>query len=585
MKELLAAIRAADDDQPKLVYADWLEQQGEIDRANLIRHQCAVAAHPAWDRQRIEAQWEVDELLAAHAKTWRAQLPQFPGVEWLEFERGFITSVAVETSETLYAREDELRAAAPIANVVLTKIDEPAPAPDSLGWLRTLRITQYYRIKPHATDSLLDIAPEIELGNVSNHIGSFFEHRNKPMTSLVVDGPHPVGGVIASELAKRPALAASLRELRIGTTFVDQDTGYYSDPTMKVEGALEIAMLQLQHLEVLDVARQRITSRGLEELVKSLPALRELDCSGCELRTLDALRTPGAPIVRLVASHNSVASAGVTVLLTSPRTAALESLALDTCEVSAAAIGALVKAPCWQTLRELDLSRNPLGATSAQVFAAATRPAHLHTLKLANCDFSEHTADELAACAWLDQLVVADFADNAIAQGMLHPSLRVLSLARARRNVDVSELWPQLVRLDLSGTDVAVSSSRHAPMLQQLRLQDRVVSLADLEQILAFPRLRLLDLAGCTFDDREAALAYVCSHGVGSVQTLDLRRLAMSMDELLLIARSKLIGSVEVKLHGNPWSFPKPIREELEKLLGAKHWYYHADDPEEVEDD
>ena len=41
---LLAAIRAAPaDDAPRLVYADWLDEHGEPERADLIRAQCEVA--------------------------------------------------------------------------------------------------------------------------------------------------------------------------------------------------------------------------------------------------------------------------------------------------------------------------------------------------------------------------------------------------------------------------------------------------------------------------------------------------------------------------------------------------------------
>jgi hypothetical protein len=39
-----------------------------------------------------------------------------------------------------------------------------------------------------------------------------------------------------------------------------------------------------------------------------------------------------------------------------------------------------------------------------------------------------------------------------------------------------------------------------------------------------------------------------------------------------------------MKLHGEPWNFPTPIREELVRLLG-KDWYYHHDDPDEDEEE
>src|SRR5262245_1243255 len=42
----LATIRESpDEDGPRLIYADWLEEQGECDRAEFIRVQCELAAH------------------------------------------------------------------------------------------------------------------------------------------------------------------------------------------------------------------------------------------------------------------------------------------------------------------------------------------------------------------------------------------------------------------------------------------------------------------------------------------------------------------------------------------------------------
>ena len=48
----LTDIRAApDDDVPRLVYADWLEEKGEPTRAELIRVQCELS-NLAWHSKR-----------------------------------------------------------------------------------------------------------------------------------------------------------------------------------------------------------------------------------------------------------------------------------------------------------------------------------------------------------------------------------------------------------------------------------------------------------------------------------------------------------------------------------------------------
>src|SRR5215216_4626617 len=80
---LLAAIRAApDDDAPRLVYADWLDEHGQPERAEFIRVQCALARRDSPALRRREA-----ELLAAHHDAFAGQLAA-PHLRF-RFERGF----------------------------------------------------------------------------------------------------------------------------------------------------------------------------------------------------------------------------------------------------------------------------------------------------------------------------------------------------------------------------------------------------------------------------------------------------------------------------------------------------------------
>lgn len=56
-EHFVAAIRAnQEDDVPRLIYADWLEEQGDP-RAEFIRLQCALAKLDSWDNGR----WELED--------------------------------------------------------------------------------------------------------------------------------------------------------------------------------------------------------------------------------------------------------------------------------------------------------------------------------------------------------------------------------------------------------------------------------------------------------------------------------------------------------------------------------------------
>jgi uncharacterized protein (TIGR02996 family) len=79
---LLAAILAhPDEDTPRLMYADWLDENRQPERAEFIRLQCA----PDADEAAEERAFELEER---NRVKWLAGLPQFPGARW-EFRRGF----------------------------------------------------------------------------------------------------------------------------------------------------------------------------------------------------------------------------------------------------------------------------------------------------------------------------------------------------------------------------------------------------------------------------------------------------------------------------------------------------------------
>jgi uncharacterized protein (TIGR02996 family) len=119
-----------DDDAPRLVYADWLEERGETARAELIRLQCT-----AGDSQREQ------DLLARHAADWAG--PAFRHVFGIAFRRGFVAEVTLEARLFLNNGE-QLFASAPVQlvrligarNVLCQLVRSPL-----LGRLRALHLT------------------------------------------------------------------------------------------------------------------------------------------------------------------------------------------------------------------------------------------------------------------------------------------------------------------------------------------------------------------------------------------------------------------------------------------------------------
>ena len=114
------------EDTPRLVYADWLEENGQSERAEFIRLQCEAwnlcPAYPTLDLARRRE----FELAREHGDRWHAELPAVAGLTWSGlFVRGFIDAVQAEADNDGTA--DRLAAAfgaAPLRRLILDPLDQ-----------------------------------------------------------------------------------------------------------------------------------------------------------------------------------------------------------------------------------------------------------------------------------------------------------------------------------------------------------------------------------------------------------------------------------------------------------------------------
>src|SRR4051812_47769457 len=104
-------IEHAEDDTPRLVYADWLDDHGDPDRAEFIRLQCRLATLPVGDPRQPELAARERELLDAHAATWLRPMPDWVG--GCEFRRGLVAAVRAKACDFL-GRAEELWRVAPV---------------------------------------------------------------------------------------------------------------------------------------------------------------------------------------------------------------------------------------------------------------------------------------------------------------------------------------------------------------------------------------------------------------------------------------------------------------------------------------
>src|SRR5688572_22291710 len=101
----LRAVRAApDDDLPRLIYADYLDEHGDP-RAEFIRAQVERHHLPAGDPRRAELLAREKDLLREHEDEWLGPLAAV--VSSVEFRRGFVERVLV-MAEAFLAHADTL---------------------------------------------------------------------------------------------------------------------------------------------------------------------------------------------------------------------------------------------------------------------------------------------------------------------------------------------------------------------------------------------------------------------------------------------------------------------------------------------
>jgi uncharacterized protein (TIGR02996 family) len=109
-----------DDDAPRLIYADWLDDNGQADRAEFIRLQCALARLSEDDPNKQELQTREKALLLDHERDWLGALGSV--AERWAFRRGFLQAVAL-SADTFLKHADAIFAAGPVREVRLHRAE------------------------------------------------------------------------------------------------------------------------------------------------------------------------------------------------------------------------------------------------------------------------------------------------------------------------------------------------------------------------------------------------------------------------------------------------------------------------------
>ena len=251
-ESFLQAIREhPDDDTPRLVYADWLEEHGDPARAEFVRVQVALAGMAA-DPRRVPLAAREQALLAGHRDDWLGPLRDLAagaaqvGHEW-EFRRGFLERVALD-ARVFLERAEEVFAWAPVRDVHLRSADEVVEDLAASPWLGRL--------------DCLDLR--------GDHIGA------AGMEALA-GSPH-LGRLRTLDLHGNVIGSAGARALARAPWLVNLTTLLLPGNEVGAPGAEALAgSPNVARLTALDVASNNLTPAGIETLRARCPQVRADD--------------------------------------------------------------------------------------------------------------------------------------------------------------------------------------------------------------------------------------------------------------------------------------------------------------------
>ncbi len=442
---LEAILESPDDDTPRLVYADWLDEHGgpgESLRAEFIRAQVALARLPAEDPHRADLDQRAQALHDACGAGWQPNVPREVRYIPNAFRRGFVALLSLPVNHWL-AQPDRWNAVTPV---------------EGLHFL-------------NAGSHVRDLA-------ACRHLARL---RWLSLRSLGAEG--------VQRLVRSPHLGR-LEHLILRNNSLPDDS--------------VLAAGELSGLVALDLDFNHLGLEGVRALVLSLPRLRSLSLAFNALGADGARVLAGLPdLARLAVVNfqgNHLGPEGVRALASSPHAVGLRWLGLASNEAGDEGARALAGSPYLAGLVRLGLYGNALGPDAVAALAGSGCLGGLTELSLSNNPLGPAGARHLAASATLTGLQTLNFNRTSLGDD----GVRVLAESPALTGV--RRLYLQRNHITAAGAET-LARSPHLRGLTALQLDGNPLGDAGAEALAGSPNLAhltALGLQGTGIGDRGA---------------------------------------------------------------------------------
>jgi uncharacterized protein (TIGR02996 family) len=400
-----------DDDAPRLIYADWLDEHNDP-RGEFIRVQCALAQLSDEDPRRWPLELREQELLHEHEVKW---LPK--GIKWLpseisnvscRFRRGFVEEITL-SPEFFLDEADRLFEQAPISRLNISlRGYERAERPDAslsqvassrhLVRVRSLGLTE----RTLRRQELHEFLASVSLRQLTDLRLSGL---NLETDELSVD--------VIRDLIELPSWS-NLMVLHLTDMALTLDVL-----------RLLASCASLTNLRELNLNGNRLTHQAVRVLAEGhlLPQLETLNLDSNLLGDAGALAVrewPALPrLTRLSLGHNQFFAAGVKAVAEAAALRELISLDLYgniSCDAGAAALASTG----WTRLQALNLRFNGVGDNGVRALAQSKALCQLTHLNLTANHITSLGASALAESPHLPRLARLDLLRNDIGEAQQH---------------------------------------------------------------------------------------------------------------------------------------------------------------------
>lgn len=486
---LLRAVRDnPDDDTVRLVYADFMDELGDADRAEFIRTQVALANTRESDPARRLLEDREHELLAANEYRWLGELGEADGlIEW-EFRRGFLHELAATPGFMLNE------------GVALCAVN-----PVRRWRVQSSQQDMKEDLCEAGTRSWFARLEAVDLSGWYSTIGELerFLTRSDFARLHELDLTDRPGLDDLPGILERTAFRERLNVLRVG--------GRYPGDAGQLDADMLAHYLAPSRLKELGVPGCLLAAQDVRQLLVS-PCCRELASLDVRDNQLepdgwDAFRNAACRLRELDLSGTPLGAFSLAEILCQEALAELRVLHLNRCGSAMANIRALAESRYWTQAEELRMQHGTIPEHSLDPLFGSGGSAGLRVLDVSDNYFRDAGVTRLCGASWAGSLEWLGLSRNYLTDDALRQIASCERFARLRTlHLNGNNNYEQEgAEFEDRVTDAGVRALAESPHLANLRLlsvSGTDVTGAGLFAILrgSYWRLEGLGLAECPID-------------------------------------------------------------------------------------